>query len=386
MKEILTILGLFCLVYRIKGQSLLGQSCQMDGTRQPGSCKNIQHCSKVVLEYRQKGTQPTLCGWEGFSQIVCCPDTTPATTAAPTINKPVASNENLSKSARNCQKYSEYVYEYIKFTSLADGAEVKERRVDRCAHKVVPLIVGGTVAKPREFPHMALIGYGEPSDIQYLCGGSLVSERWVVTAGHCSSGRAGPAQFVRLGESDKASQTADKQPEDFTVTQNIVHPEYRSNSHYNDIALLQLDRNAKLSYYVRPLCLPDSRAIKEHSAIASGWGRIGWLDDLSNQLLKVTLQLFPYAECRESYGVNRKLPDGIKDDTQLCAGSRDSEKDTCEGDSGGPLQVFHPSLHCMYTMIGITSFGKGCGLAGQPAVYTRVHAFVPWIESIVWPN
>lgn len=69
-------------------------------------------------------------------------------------------------------------------------------------------------------------------------------------------------------------------------------------------------------------------------AIASGWGRIGWTDDLSDQLLKVTLDFFPFDECAESYGTNRKLPNGILDAQQVCAGSRDENKDTCEGDSG----------------------------------------------------
>lgn len=47
--------------------------------------------------------------------------------------------------------------------------------------------------------------------------------------------------------------------------------------------------------------------------------------------------------------------------------------------------MFHPDLYCMYTIVGVTSFGKGCGLAGQPAVYARIIEYVPWIESVVWP-
>lgn len=292
----------------------------------------------------------------------------------------------LFKFILDCQQYQSYVYEKVKVTALALDDETRERRVDRCGHKTVALIVGGSPAKPREFPHMALIGFGEPEEIDWACGGSLLSDRWVLTAGHCSQTRSGPARHIRLGEFNKASTNDDARPEDFTVVQNVAHPEYKSSSTYNDIALLQTDRPAKLSPWVRPICLPTQRAIKEHSAIASGWGRIGYLDEGSDTLLKVTLALFPHSQCAESYTTNRRLQNGIVDNTQLCAGSHDSEKDTCQGDSGGPLQVFHPNQYCMYSIIGVTSFGKGCGLAGTPAVYTRVYTYVPWIENIVWPN
>lgn len=57
-----------------------------------------------------------------------------------------------------------------------------------------------------------------------------------------------------------------------------------------------------------------------------------------------------------------------------------------QGDSGGPLQVYHPSHFCMYTIVGVTSFGKACGLVDSPGVYTRVFAYLPWIEQTVWPN
>lgn len=56
----------------------------------------------------------------------------------------------------------------------------------------------------------------------------------------------------------------------------------------------------------------------------------------------------------------------------------------CQGDSGGPIQVYHSSLACMYTVVGITSFGKSCGIESVPGVYTRVSAYLDWIERVVW--
>lgn len=54
-----------------------------------------------------------------------------------------------------------------------------------------------------------------------------------------------------------------------------------------------------------------------------------------------------------------------------------------QGDSGGPLQIHR--FKCLYTVIGITSYGKDCGIPGSAGMYTRVSYYVPWIESIVWP-
>ncbi|XP_018562107.1 transmembrane protease serine 4-like [Anoplophora glabripennis] len=74
----------------------------------------------------------------------------------------------------------------------------------------------------------------------------------------------------------------------------------------------------------------------------------------------------------------------------ICAGSSIESRDTCKGDSGGPLQVYHDKsqgIRCMYDIVGVTSFGKSCGLAKNlPGVYTRVSAYIKWIEDTVWPN
>lgn len=71
----------------------------------------------------------------------------------------------------------------------------------------------------------------------------------------------------------------------------------------------------------------------------------------------------------------------------ICAGDSHGgwNKDTCQGDSGGPLQISHPKNICLFQVLGITSFGQGCGVINTPGVYTRVSYYLNWIEDIVWP-
>lgn len=83
-----------------------------------------------------------------------------------------------------CAEFGEAVFSKEYVSSLGVD-EPKLHRLDKCGHKAVELIVDGEAAKSREFPHMALIGYGDAPAVRYLCGGSLVSDRFVLTAGHC---------------------------------------------------------------------------------------------------------------------------------------------------------------------------------------------------------
>lgn len=179
----------------------------------------------------------------------------------------------------------------------------------------------------------------------------------------------------------------DADPIDVIITERLKHPEYRTSSNYNDIGLLKLQRRITFNRYMRPACLPVETAITSRKAVATGWGLVEWSGSRSDPLLKVILEIFSYAECNDTfrYDINRRLRNGIVDDTQFCAGSHTDNKDTCQGDSGGPLQIYHKTHYCMYTVIGVTSFGKACGLAQNPGVYTRVAAYLPWIESVVWP-
>ncbi|KAK3908476.1 Serine protease snake [Frankliniella fusca] len=270
-------------------------------------------------------------------------------------------------------------------------------RQDMCARSVDPLIVGGSLAKPMEFPHMALIGYGDESAIEWLCGGSLISKNFVLTAGHCLSTNNREARWVLLGELDYSTNSDDAQPQRLRVVERFKHPAYRPPSTYNDIALLRLERNARMNGYVRPACLHTEPALrpragneKDDLPVATGWGNTDWVGDASSHLLKVALRVIEPDVCKKAFeSVSKiKLPKGIDPEMQICAGG--SGKDTCQGDSGGPLQVAPKNYsrdsvepYCMWKIVGVTSFGQACGGGG---VYSRVYNYLPWIEGIVWPG
>jgi secreted trypsin-like serine protease len=116
--------------------------------------------------------------------------------------------------------------------------------------------------------------------------------------------------------------------------------------------------------------------------------------------LKVQLKILDANVCSEAYEDHEYF---TFTNNQLCAGNLDGGYDTCQGgkssdavtkhftnsfsyqsDSGGPLQIVLPDNKCVYSIVGITSFGTGCGLKGAPSIYTRVSSYLDWIEEKVW--
>ncbi|KAK9870003.1 hypothetical protein WA026_006099 [Henosepilachna vigintioctopunctata] len=105
----------------------------------------------------------------------------------------------------------------------------------------------------------------------------------------------------------------------------------------------------------------------------------------SNHLLKIFLRIIDKDECQKQY--LKAGPRGqIDEASQVCAGSANNQKimDTCQGDSGGPLQLVDYTGQTHYHIIGITSFGKACGITNSAGIYTRVSFHIPWIESVVF--
>uniref|UniRef100_A0A0K8TED8 Peptidase S1 domain-containing protein n=1 Tax=Lygus hesperus TaxID=30085 RepID=A0A0K8TED8_LYGHE len=291
---------------------------------------------------------------------------------------------------KRCRQYAESVFEMVDDPILLPGAQPKRR--DTCSISTQTTIVGGEEASPREFPHMALIGYRGPRNVVWGCGGSLISEEWVVSAAHCIVTPHGEARFVLLGDleidSTEDEDNRNASPEMYQISRAVKHPDYFKPQAYNDIALFKLNSTVRFNRFIRPICLHGIPSPENKAVLASGWGATDFESHGSSILLKAGLEVVENEECRKKYptsskGVRQFLPQGVSNETHICAGAEG--KDTCQGDSGGPLQQVLTDPYCMYSLLGVTSLGARCSTR-RPGIYVRVEHYLPWIEAIVWPE
>uniref|UniRef100_A0A3P8XBR8 Coagulation factor IX n=1 Tax=Esox lucius TaxID=8010 RepID=A0A3P8XBR8_ESOLU len=237
-------------------------------------------------------------------------------------------------------------------------------------------IVGGNTVTPGEIPwQVALVQ--RPSG-QLFCGGSILSELWVVTAAHCLlDGREGTF-FIRVGEHN--INVKDGTERDHEVAKHVRHPLYdaRLNRHNHDIALLRLRVRIAYSPRVRPICLgpkdfTEDLMKEESPATVSGWGKIRFQGAPSHTLQKVEV---PFKDRMECKGSNR-LP---ITKYMFCAGYAKVAKDSCQGDSGGPhVNRYYDT----WFLTGIVSWGEECAKEGRFGVYTRVSQYYTWIHQVM---
>ncbi|XP_077387530.1 coagulation factor IXa [Festucalex cinctus] len=235
-------------------------------------------------------------------------------------------------------------------------------------------IVGGDTVVPAEIPWQAALV--DKRDGEVFCGGSILSEQWVVTAAHCLADAPGPF-FVRVGEHNIRLKEYTEQ--DVEVSSQHAYPLYNASAsaYDHDVALLRLRTALNFSADVRPICV-GPRAFTEalvkraSPATVSGWGRTRYLGLPSNTLQKVEVPFTGRTECKSSSSA-RITP------AMFCAGYYDRAKDACQGDSGGP----HANkVHGTWFLTGIVSWGEECAMDGKYGVYTRVSLYADWIRNV----
>ncbi|KFQ23020.1 Transmembrane protease serine 12, partial [Mesitornis unicolor] len=235
-------------------------------------------------------------------------------------------------------------------------------------------IVGGQDALVGAWPWaVSLQVYQGCASFTHICGGVLLSNNSVLTAGHCVTGRKDPNKWrAVLGIHNlwKHGQHTAKR----RIRSIIVHPEFKTETFENDIALFQLYSAVRYSDYIQPVCLHLHPYIdNETECFVSGWGRTAEKGKVSAVLKEAQVDIIPSSVCNASDAYA-----GLINEKMICAGSMSGGIDTCQGDSGGPLVCYHRGTN-KYYLIGISSFGFGCGRPKFPGIYVRLSPYVGWI-------
>ncbi|XP_056285103.1 hyaluronan-binding protein 2 [Pseudoliparis swirei] len=238
-------------------------------------------------------------------------------------------------------------------------------------------IFGGKKSLPGAHPWQASLQTrtkGSSGPFRHICGGILLQSCWVLTAAHCIG--SGVEMQVVLGGVDIEKEEIFDQV--IPVAKAIVHENYKQTpaALQNDVALLQLkvlDRPhcAKETRFVKSACLPSQAFSSGTECVVSGWGVTETQKFGTDRLLDARVLLISQEKCRAPH-----VYGGDLDDTMLCAGNLRGGVDSCQGDSGGPLVCERNGTHYV---VGVVSWGDGCGKKYKPGVYANVGRFVAWI-------
>ncbi|KAF3812687.1 hypothetical protein GH733_019489 [Mirounga leonina] len=230
-------------------------------------------------------------------------------------------------------------------------------------------IVGGKDAKPGQFPWQVLLN----GKVDAFCGGSIINEKWVVTAAHCIE----PDDKITVVAGEHNTEVREPTEQKRNVIRTILHHSYNAtvNKYNHDIALLELDEPLTLNSYVTPICVADREYtnifLKFGSGYVSGWGRVFNRGRSASTLQYLKVPLVDRATCLRStkFTIYNNM---------FCAGFHEGGKDSCQGDSGGPHIT---EVEGISFLTGIISWGEECAMKGKYGIYTKVSRYVNWIKE-----
>uniref|UniRef100_A0A182JXI6 Peptidase S1 domain-containing protein n=1 Tax=Anopheles christyi TaxID=43041 RepID=A0A182JXI6_9DIPT len=224
-------------------------------------------------------------------------------------------------------------------------------------------IVGGHVADIETYPYQVSVRELN----EHICGGSIITNRWILTAGHCVDDTIAAYMNVRVGS---AFYTQGGTIYDVKLA--ITHPDHVPYSWIMDFALLELENTIVFSKTAQPIALATrlEDLLSDRYCVVTGWGRTLNEEESFEKLRAVEIPIISRVLCNATY-------EGKIDQAMICAGDyANGGKGSCAYDSGGPLV-------CADMQVGIVSWGKGCAMPGYPDVYSSVLYARMWINSTI---
>lgn len=227
-------------------------------------------------------------------------------------------------------------------------------------------IVGGSPVKDLKYP---FIGSLQKKGI-HICGGTLISRFWVLSAAHCFQYHSWRPTHVVFKQADLSGV---KMNQRIRIRRRYVYKFKPSEGNSNDMVLLRLWRPQN---GVKPILLNDGVRFEKpgNKAIVAGWGvhyEVAWQPSV--QMYEVEVPIVSWENCTRAYSDFDSVPRSA-----LCAGYDDGGKDACQGDSGGPLFVYDAETK-NYVQLGIVSWGLGCARPMRYGVYQSVSSQLGFI-------
>merc|ERR1712110_135937 len=235
-------------------------------------------------------------------------------------------------------------------------------------------IVGGFEAEENQWPWQVALFI----DNAWFCGGSIISENYIMTAAHCADGAS---YFDIMAGAHNVRASSEPHRVEITSYNGWTHPGWNHNTLENDIALIELPSPLSFNDYIKPSCMPmagDTADVNE-MVTCTGWGKPSDSAGGISPVLRMAedLPIISNAECNAIYGI---VGDGV-----VCIDTAGG-KGTCSGDSGGPLNMKYDvkdsAAGDKWKQVGVVSFGASAGCeVGYPAGFTRTEYYLDWICS-----